>query len=96
MKKDFDVSVTRHADTIEVTLHGNFDASSARQLIEVLKKNSDGVHFAFVQTDGVQKIEPEGEQAFQEGLNNLKDFGYRLSFSGKNAFRIHSNIMDPF
>ena len=96
MQEGSDISVRRVADTIDVTVRGDFDALSANRLIEVLKQNSDGVRFAFIRTEGVQKIEPEGEQTFRQGLNSLNDLQYRLIFADENGSRIHPNIMDIF
>ena len=88
MASNFRISVHRNSHSLDLKLMGDFDGTSACELLNVLKDNSDGVARVFVNTSGLKDIYPFGQDTFQNSLYLLKDRPFRLVFTGENATRI--------
>ena len=88
MASNFRISVHRKSHSLDLKLVGDFDGTSACELLNVLKDNSDGVARVFVNTSGLEDIYPFGQDTFQNSLYLLKDRPFRLVFTGEHATRI--------
>ena len=88
MATNFRISVHRNSDNLHMKLLGNFDGSSAFELINMLKKKSNGVGKIFVHTSGLKEIHPFGSEVFRSHSGILKGPSHRLVFTGENGFRI--------
>lgn len=88
MASNFRISVHRNSDNLELKLTGDFDGTSACELLNVLKENSDDVARVLVNTSGLKNVYPFGRDTFQNRLYLLKDRSFRLLFTGENATRI--------
>lgn len=88
MASNFRISIHRNADSVDLKLIGDFDGTSACELLNALKENCDGVLRVFINTSGLKNIYPFGQDTFQNSLYLLKDRPFRLAFTGKNATRI--------
>ena len=88
MASNFRISVGRNSDRLDLKLVGDFDGTSACELLNALKDNCDGVVRVFVNTSGLKEICPFGQDTFQNSLYLLKDRPFRLVFTGENATRI--------
>ena len=96
MASEFDVSVYRSEGSTNFRLRGDFDASSANRLLQVLKENSQGVTIAVIETADLEHVYPSGRDLFQKNVHVLKDFCYRLVFSGENARQIAPDWIEYF
>jgi hypothetical protein len=85
MAANFVISVTRDQTTLNLKLMGDFDRTSANELIEVLKENRSGVTMAMIETNGLEHMDPSARNVFQREVHTLRDFCYRLVFTGRNA-----------
>jgi hypothetical protein len=88
MASNFKISLQRNSNSLELKLTGDFDGTSACELLNVLKENSDDVVKVLVNTSGLKDIYPFGRDTFQNRLYLLKDRSFRLLFTGENATRI--------
>ena len=88
MASNFKVSVSRKRDRLDLKLAGDFDGTSACELLNALKDNCDGVVRVMVNTNGLKEIHPFGQDTFQKNLYQLKDQPFRLVFTGEKATRI--------
>lgn len=88
MASNFKISVHQDSDKVHLKLMGDFDGTSAYELLNVLKENRDGAVKVFVDTTGLKNIYPFGRDTFHSKLYVLKDRPIRLLFTGKNATEI--------
>jgi hypothetical protein len=85
MASNFMISMDRNDQMLTVRLIGDFDGNSANQLIEALEGNRAGVSIAMIETSGLSHLDPGGKNLFHKEIHSLKDFCYRLVFTGRNA-----------
>lgn len=96
MASNFEICVDRDDQTLTVRLTGDFDRTSANQLIEVLKGNRSGVTMAMIETNGLEHLDPTGKNMFRQEVHSLQDFCYRLVFTGRNASQLAPGWTDWF
>jgi hypothetical protein len=85
MASNFKISIHRNSDSLDLKLMGDFDGTSACELLNALKENCDGVARVFVNTSGLKDIYPFGQDTFQNSLYLLKGRPFCLVFTGENA-----------
>jgi hypothetical protein len=88
MASNFRISVHRNSESLHLKLVGDFDGSSAFELINVLKKNWKGTYRVFIHTESLKDIYPFGRDTFQQNLSDLKGHAMRIFFAGDNAGQI--------
>ncbi len=85
MASNFKISIHRNSNSLDLKLMGDFDGTSACELLNAMKENCDGVARVLVNTSGLKDIYPFGQDTFQNSLYLLKDRAFRLVFTGENA-----------
>jgi len=88
MASNFKILVHRNGESLHLKLLGDFDGSSACQVIETMKKNSSGLGRIFVHTNGLRTIYPFGQDVF---INSMHDFNKRsinVIFTGENSNKL--------
>ncbi|MCK4728845.1 MAG: hypothetical protein KAT27_07980 [Desulfobacterales bacterium] len=85
MASNFRISVHRNSNHLDLKLKGDFDGTSACQLLDALKENCNGVAKVSVNTSGLREIHPFGRDTFQNSLYLLKHLPIRLVFTGEKA-----------
>ena len=88
MAANFRISVHRSSDTLHLDVMGDFDGTSACELLNALEESSDSVTRVFINTSGLKDVYPFGVDTFQKSLYLLKDRQFRLLFAGENASSI--------
>ena len=88
MANNFRISVHRNSDNLHMKLLGDFDGSSAFELLNMLKEKANGVSKIFVHTSGLKEIHPFGSEVFRSHSDILKGPCHRLIFTGENGSRI--------
>jgi len=88
MASNFKISVHRNSDSLHLKLLGDFDGSSAWELLNVLKKSANGSCKVFIHTNSLKNIYPFGRDTFQQNLRDLKDRTDRILFTGEKASQI--------
>ena len=88
MASKFRISTHRNNEGLHLKLIGDFDGSSAFELINVLKKNWNGAYRVFIHTERLRDIYPFGQHTFQHNLSDLKGHDMRIFFTGENADHI--------
>jgi len=74
MAGNFRVVVHRNSDSLHLRLEGDFDGSSAHQLLCMLGESGNKINKVFIHTNGLKEIHPFGKAVFHR---NLKDFNTR-------------------
>jgi len=81
MASNFRIFFHRNRDNLHLKLMGDFDGSSAHQLINILKEQNGNVNNIFIHTCNLSSMDPFGVEVFQKSfsVNLLSD---RLTFTG--------------
>jgi hypothetical protein len=85
MATNFEVVVGRSGDIPVLRVEGDFDATSAWELIYAIKKLPAGSSKINIQTDGLKTIYPFGLDVFQKFMRTLNGYCPKLDFIGRNA-----------
>ena len=96
MAKNFKISTHRNDENLHLKLMGDFDGTSAFELLNVLKGKSDRTSKVFIHTRGLRNIYPFGLNVFHNNLNVLKGKFVELVFTGENACRLAPEKPMPF
>ena len=90
MAANFKIRIHRNSDNLHLKLMGDFDGSSAHELLNVLETNSPKASRVFIHTSCVKSIVPFGRNVFQNNLGQLKGKPGHLVFTGKRASELSS------
>jgi hypothetical protein len=85
MASNFKVLIHRNGDNLHLKLMGDFDTTSARQLIEILKMDRRSASKIFIHTATLKEIHPFGAQTFRDGLISGMANPDPLVFTGEGA-----------
>ena len=89
MSSSFRMSVHRWDDNLKINVMGNFDESSANELINALEHYAQGVRVTFIRTGGLKRIRKRAKVAFHNYMSyRHHDSCHRLVFPDANASRI--------
>ncbi|RZB37532.1 MAG: hypothetical protein SRB2_01076 [Desulfobacteraceae bacterium Eth-SRB2] len=91
MASNFHMFSYETRDSLHLKLDGDFDGTSAYELLETLKKNGNGFYQIFIDTDYLKTIYPFGREVFQKKLGIFKQQSSHLIFIGKNGRKISSD-----
>lgn len=84
MAQHFRLAVHHSGECLRVTPMGEFDGSSAFELLNSLKQTAAGTQRICVQTDKLTVVHLFGLETFQRNLFRLKGIRDRIDFSGKH------------
>jgi anti-anti-sigma regulatory factor len=87
MAMNFSITAHQNPDNLHLRLDGDFDGSSAQELVDALEKRCRFSSRAFIHTSGLQQVDPFGLSLFHANLNNLKHrkICRPLLFTGNHA-----------
>lgn len=85
MASNFKISVHRNSDNLHLKLIGDFDGTSAHQVLNILKTNSRGASNIFIHTSCLKHIDPFGRITFHNNIRQFKKGPLRLVFTGDNS-----------
>ena len=91
MASNFRVVVWREGESVHLKLVGDFDGSSACELLETVKDHSLGAHRILICTNSVKAVYPFGVRVFEKKLGELNHSPFRIFFTGAHAKRIAPN-----
>ncbi len=85
MAANFQITHYRYEDGIHLKLYGDFDGSSAHELLNILRVKSDDTLKTYIHTDGIKQLHPFGISTFIKGLRITNGSADRIVFIGKEA-----------
>ena len=88
MAGKFRVYVHRNSDSLHLCLEGDFDESSAHQVICMLADNGNKAKRVFIHTNRLKEIHPFGNAVFRKNLEELNNKSSNLVFTGEKAQEI--------
>lgn len=88
MASNFRIVIHRNSDNLHLKLIGDFDENSARELLNMIKKNCNGTCRFIVHTNCIENTSPTAEDAFRRNLSDLDVYPDRILFTGDHANRL--------
>jgi len=88
MASNFRISTHRNSDNLHLKLAGDFDGTSAWELLNVLKNDCGRASKIFVHCSCLKEIDPFGRDVFQNNFNSSKRAPIFMIFTGKKAEQI--------
>jgi phosphatidylserine/phosphatidylglycerophosphate/cardiolipin synthase-like enzyme len=85
MASNFKILLDRSEDRIHLKLYGDFDGSSAHELLNILKNNSHDLLKIYIHTDDLKHIYPFGLNTFLKSFSILNGCADKIVFTGKKA-----------
>lgn len=86
MATNFRIKVHQNSENLHVRLDGDFDGSSAYELLDILKKRCPFTSRAFIHTNSIKHMYPFGTSVFRSHLDELKPCKHIvLEFTGEHA-----------
>lgn len=89
MASNFKISLHRKSDNLHLKLRGDFDGSSAHELLNILKAHNDNVKKIFIHTFSLSSVHPFGLDVFQKNCA-VNKLARSLTFTGD-----HGDTMAP-
>ncbi len=84
MASNFQLFSHRNKNSVHLSLFGNFDGSSAHQLINSLKNISKDFKHICIDTNGLNNVYPFGLRVFEKQLKRVSKKIYSITFIGKH------------
>jgi hypothetical protein len=88
MASNFKISIHQNGIDLHLKLWGDFDGSSAHQLLNILKQYCGRCARIFIHTNYLKHIIPFGRGVFLANLHFVKGDPMHLVFIGKNASQL--------
>ena len=88
MARKFGISVHRNSENVHLRLMGDFDGTSAHELLSVLKRHCNRTLRVFIHTSCLRSIHPFGRNVFHSNLTILKGRSMKLIFTGEKASQL--------
>jgi hypothetical protein len=88
MAANFKIFTHRNSDSLHLKLMGDFDGSSACEVINAMKKKNNRFQKIIIHTSCLENIHPFGRDTFQSNLGELSLQSEQVIFTGENAKQI--------
>lgn len=89
MAINFRVSRQRSSNVLNLKLKGDFDGSSAKELINILEDSITRVNRIIIHTNGLGKIHPFGKGVFQHDFPKINRSPVPVIFQGDKGDLLH-------
>ena len=88
MALNFRIFIHSNGENLHLKLIGDFDGTSAHELLSTLKRYSNHTSKVFIHTSRLKDIHPFGLNVFHDNLDVLKGKSLELVFTGKYASQV--------
>ena len=85
MASNFGIAIDKNSDGFGLKLAGDFDATSAYELIYAIKKLPEDTVKLSIYTNGLKTIHPFGLDIFHKFMRSLNGQSAKIVFTGNNA-----------
>ena len=90
MAQNFKISTHRTIDNLYIRLMGDFDGSSAFELLNALWENLNSAKLILIDTYNLKEVYPFGREVFYYNFLKIKNQRIRIRFVGPNALQLSS------
>ena len=84
------MSIHRTIDNLYIRLMGDFDGSSAFELLNALWENLNSAKLILIDTYNLKEVYPFGREVFYYNFLKIKNQRIRIRFVGPNALQLSS------
>ena len=91
MASNFHILPYKTRDCLHLKLAGDFDGSSAHELINTLVDNDKGYYQIFIDTNDLKTIHPFGREVLEKKLGSINKQFKNLIFIGENSHELSLN-----
>jgi hypothetical protein len=91
MASNFQILPYKTRDSLHLKLAGDFDGSSAHELINTLVDNDAGYYQIFINTNDLKTIHPFGREVLEKKLGSINKPFKNLIFIGENSHELSMN-----
>ena len=91
MATNFQIYPYKTRDSLHLKLAGDFDGSSAHELINTLENNNKGYYQIFVDTTDLKTIYPFGKEVLEKKLGSKNKQFENPIFIGENVHELSMN-----
>lgn len=88
MAINFKIFQLKNRSSVHLTLNGDFDGTSAHELINTLKSYGSDVDQVFINTNGLTSVHPFGQVVLYRNLPLLRSGQKNLVFIGNHRRRL--------
>ena len=88
MASNFGIAVHRSSDGFGLKLAGDFDATSAYELIYAIKKLPENTVKISIHTNGLKSISSFGLNVFHRNMRQVDGVSKKIVFTGNNASQL--------
>jgi anti-anti-sigma regulatory factor len=88
MASNFGITIDKNNDGFGLKLEGDFDATSACELIYAIKKLPEDTAKLYIYTNGLKAINPFGLDIFHKFMRSLNGQSAKIVFTGNSASRL--------
>jgi hypothetical protein len=92
MASNFGIAIDKKSDGVGLKLVGDFDATSAYELIYAIRKLPEDTGKITIHTNGLKNIYPFGLEIFHTFMNPVDGQSTKIVFSGNNASQLSSLV----
>lgn len=85
MALNFRIVRHRNHDGLHLKLMGDFDGSSAKELLNVLEDPETHVSTIFIHANGLKDIHPFGKRVFEKGFSMINRSSLHVVFTGERG-----------
>jgi len=85
---NFRILFHRNSDNLHLKLSGDFDISSAHELLDVIKQGCRGASKIIIHTNSLRKIYPFALNTFQKDFSGMEGLSAHILFTGEFACQI--------
>ncbi len=89
MAKNFRVFLQQKRDILHMDLKGDFDGTSAFELLNILKKNCRNVNNVLINTSRLENIFSFGTDILSKNFSELYGLSLQIQFVGKNVGKVY-------
>jgi hypothetical protein len=88
MASNFGIALDRNSDGFGLKLAGDFDATSAYELIYAIKKLPENTVKLYIYTNALKTLHPFGLDIFHKFMRSLNGRSAKIVFTGRNASQL--------
>ena len=85
MALSFTIVMQQNGENLHLRLAGDFDGSSAFELLHVLKERVHAVQKVFIHTSSLGEVHAFGQSVFEKRVPELRDELKKIHFTGDKA-----------
>jgi anti-anti-sigma regulatory factor len=93
MATNFKIHMKSDRDSVLIRLSGDFDGSSALELLHMLSLRCNGKRKVIIHTGALGEIHPFGRDTFLNNLSRLNGKSIHLRFEGEKSAQITQTQM---